>query len=758
MSVLILTEKPKQAKAIGKLVEKYKREQRGFSGDFAGKHIVVFPLSGSILEVDDDIFDDYNRNDLTPLPFVPDENGHIPRKIINTSRIPQKQQKIKEEIKNWDSKISICSAFANMMKKFDYEHIVLATDPDYEGASLGVEFLEYHGLYGNIPIHAANIANLSAGPLKREIIKAMHKEDAYNWELFRFIGSARADENACIGINGTRLLRTLTDTYITFGTQQTRLLQKIVERTKEHDNFNKIKKYRLKVHTDFGEFVLQLPEEEKEKITNKTYMSNIASIIESNNILIVETFETQKIKKRSPAWVDGSKMANMVSNKMTPNTTVSELMRDRNGLLQVMYEKEIMTYPRGECLGMMPLSQLEEQKEIAKMLSKYYDAPRLNTSLVKKYLWYEEGEPLIRDNKEVVVNHTPYTISSADIEPEVLTKDERIVFDEAAKIVLSAFYPDNKQIRTIIHAKVSDYHFKYIFTHDYDLGWKALYNVAPVESKLKKQYTKGDFIVINQIELEEYTDNPKPLYTENSLHLMMKKYRIGAESTFATHIKNILDKGKFKRGFTKVENGKIRATERGIAIIELLPQKTIDGIKEFDEKIIDPLLRKEMLQDTARAVRNKIIIAVYKQMKEVLEEAIENPDSEKGQLIKKIKEGEGVERNLKRPQKAKFCCPECGSEVVQTSTGNYSCVNRKIKKIDEAIINTGTCEFFMYGKFKNANVSGVIPEESILDIYNGKKVVVEGVYEPKDKNKRKIRIEISISNKGKNYLDLKYLW
>ena len=712
---------------MGGFVSKQIKEMRGYSGELAGEKVVVFPLSGSVFEVDTDVFDQYGRDDMSPLPFLPPQNGFMPRTIINTSRIVEKQTFIKEQIRGWDIPLSVVRSFKEILKKFKFKYIVLAADPDFEGAAIGIDFLRYfRETRGGLPVYAANVGNLSEAQLKKEVERTiLERRSAYDWRTYYHIGAMTADMNACIGINETRFLRKYTKSNITFGTQQTRLLQKIVERTRAHEERSKTRRYRLKAHTDIGDFVYQFDDAEKEEAFSKSreYMHELLRVMNiKGNYLKISRVKEEKILKKSPAWTDGAHLALAVSSRL--KTNISGLMDKKDGLLQIMYEKGIMTYPRGESDVKMPISQFKKQYAIAKMLSQRYGAERLDFKTVKPYLWKKDAGRTIS---------WPYTIASDEDVYDSLTTEEKIVYDEAAKIVLSAFYPDNKQIRTTIEAQVGVHRFRHVSTHDVDIGWKEIYAIGPAEKHTEEEFCEGDAVSVNEYSLEIYEDD-LPLFTENTLYLMMKREKIGAESTFSSHIENILDKRGVKRRFTKIENGYIAATNVGNALIDLVPAEAVDSLGTFQKEVAEPLLEKKIDAKIALARRNDIIERTYRAIYGAVQKGLHNEHSTERKALVEIRKDAAAHPVLTK-KRTKAICPACGAFIYRLPSGNYRCENNRPRKnSDGEYENAGSCDMEFGGSFSfKEYVRGTIPEEKevLESIMRCEQVVLTGEYKTK---------------------------
>jgi DNA topoisomerase-3 len=404
---LVLTEKPDQAREISEYLSNSKKQGRAYTGKFYNQDLVVFPLTGHIIGIPTDLSnhcDCFDKKDWTKgfdkLPFTPDENSFYKREVSYDKR------KIYNELKSWIAKC---------------DKIIIATDPDIEGAVLGYEPLMFLKALNKV----VDYIDMSSINLVDKMLKNAidGKKSHLDFTNMAYQGLIRADFNYGIGLNISRYLMVKTNFKTTFGIQQTRLLDVINildvinKRTNEFNNFDRKKYYNIKVKTEYGDFVVDLDDEIK---FDKNKVIKIAKEIEEIGSFKI-TKITKKEKEEEPLkWYDGSDLAQEVSKilKVSPFA----LLDEKTGIFEKMYLNKIMTYPRTDSKGMMPLSQLELQKEIAKAYINLIPEAKnvVDLNLVKKKVWYEDGK--------IQVNHTPYTIASPEIDVKSLNKDEKIVF------------------------------------------------------------------------------------------------------------------------------------------------------------------------------------------------------------------------------------------------------------------------------------------------------------------------------------------
>lgn len=674
MATLVITEKSSQVTAIGALFQ-LKREGRASTGIYEGIEMVVFPLSGHILDI---IAITSKKDDISLLPKLPAEDSFMERGLIE---VEEGDDQI--TIRNKENSKKIYNAFKVLLNKVKIDHIIVATDPDYEGCGIALEVLQEFNLMDH-KINFMNISNINPKKLKIELNKALSGNDALNWRTFAYIAHIRGEINNRTGIDISHYLMTLTGGKTTFGPQQTRALKLIVDRYLQNKAFDRSRHYRIRAKTNMGDFLLKLDED---KVTDRQFVGDLYQRLKELRSISVTEVEIKKLLKGSPAWYDGADIGTEVAEIIGKD--VNELISKDNGLLQKMYEEGKITYPRGEAKGKMPISQFEEQQEIALAIAEHYGASRLDVTLKKEYLWRNDDEGIDGE----IVNHTPCTIASKDLNFSTLSTDEKAVIDMAAKMLLSCFYPENKINSFTIQAEGGGVAFEHKSVTDVDLGWKELYGKEKRVNAVPDDIARGDRATIDEVLLEEYTKDPPPLYTKKTLIKDMKKKKIGAESTFASLVDKVVDPA---RGYAEIDKRYIIPTTKGLKLLELIPASVVNILSLFEEVIHNDLLSGKLTLDVALRGRRKII-----------KEAFE-------QTAKAIKDNPALFEELKAASEAaserKFIvvgvCPVCGGNVVDYGGDSraYVCENRKSVQVDGKWKAEG-CQVRLSKKINNDKLS-----------------------------------------------------
>lgn len=661
---LIITEKGTQAQHLSSIMDRTSDGEFGLKkGIYEGIDFLICPLSGHVFEAD--------QSGIDLLNFIP------PNKILK--RVPDESTTQKKRIHQ---------RIKHLKQHFfgDIDSIILATDPDIEGCSIAKEVLEYYGLDVISDITYMDIHNTSESSLRKALNTALTtKKDYIDWERFAFCAMLKSD----FSLTGLAITRTMNNkmkqeqvnAFYTFGTQQIRALDLVVSRYRDHQEFDRSKHYRIKAHTEKGTFVLQDDEDTKDL----QRLKRVATMLEGQSIDVLEHERKGELEK-SPKWYDGSHIGSRASKET--KLSIQTIFSNKDSVMQMMYEKGLITYIRGEAKGKMPMIDFDMYAEIAEHIAPTYHADRLDTSLVKSYLWRKE------DSKEKV-NHTPCTLADR-FDISKYNGTERVILDIAAKQILATFYPEAKVIKYLAIGKTTNgFVFACEDKETIDLGWKELYGMKPfiLENENIRGIANGDRIRIDKVEVEEYTKTPPPLFTEATLLDEIKKKKIGSESTFGNIIDFILDRQKSSKG-TKIEreycklNDKkqIIPTKKGMNFVDIFPEKLKESLKLFENGVLKLYIEDEIDETQALEAKNKISEHLCRNCIQCFNENMQTLSSH-GLKYAKKEEKIKIETDI--------ICPVCKEHRLIEKENVFECENRKRVKKGDKFVTEG-CDFSLF--------------------------------------------------------------
>lgn len=386
-------------------------------------------------------------------------------------------------------------------------------------------------------------------------------------------GSSRAIGDWLLGMNATRLytLKYGQDRQVlSIGRVQTPTLAMIVNRQKTIENFKSEKYWELK--TTYREVLFSAT---VGKLKSKEKADSSIEYVTGKDFEIV-SYEQKEGKEQPPRLFDLTSLQVEANNKFG-------LSADRTlKLIQTLYEKKLVTYPRVDTTF---LSE-DIYPKVPKILSglKYFS--KLTEPL--------KGSPIrkskkVFNDKKVTDHHA--IIPTGEV-PSGITPEEQKVYNTITKRFISVFYPDCIVSNTTVLGKVDDVEFKATGKQILSPGWRDVYatntdgeddsegsNKAEDENLMPefKEGEKGP----HEPEIQEKETRPPKFFTEatllrametagknvddEELREAMKENGIGRPSTRANIIETL-----FRRKYIEKKKKNLHATPTGVGLIDTI--------------------------------------------------------------------------------------------------------------------------------------------------------------------------------------------
>lgn len=502
------------------------------------------------------------------------------------------------------------------------------------------------------PVKRLWISSLTEEAIK-EGFEKLHAAEKYD-NLYA-AGSARAIGDWMLGINGTRLFTKKFGqgkSTLSIGRVQTPTLAMIVQRQKEIDSFVVSNYWELKTKYKNQDFNCQIPRlktEEKAK-SGLEYLKDKEFEITS--------FEQKEGKEGNPRLYD------LTSVQVDANKKFALSADDTLKLVQGLYEKKLVTYPR------VDTTYLSEDlhPKVPNILRglKYYT--RFTESILSKPI--PKSKNVFNDKK--VTDH--HAIIPTGVVPSGITHAEQNIYDLIARRFIAVFYPPCIVSNTTVLGKVEDLEFKATGKQILKPGWREVYadqqeTKSKDEEKIMPHFDEGEKGPHEPYIHEGKTSPPKH-YTEATLlrametagkqvddeemRELMKDNGIGRPSTRANIIETL-----FKRKYIAKKRKNIIATGTGIALIdtiqnELLKSAELTGDWERKLRLIEKgeysldVFKRE-LYTMVREITDEVIFNTHKPLvlntetpktptkrikKEIVFEEIDCPKCSQNKLIK----------------------------------------------------------------------------------------------------------------------------
>ncbi|MEM3411969.1 MAG: DNA topoisomerase I [archaeon] len=490
---LVIVEKPIAAQKIASIFGKYKTNRLLGIEYYSVGDSIFFPLKGHVFDVDfPDEYSNWTKVNPKELIFAP----IILRKIND----------------------KICAALEQLVK--DADEIIISTDYDREGESIGKEALSILLSVKKIPYLRAVFSAITP----EEIKKAFSNLVEFNWNLAD-AADTRREIDLIWGAVLTRYLsltsNRLGKDFLSAGRVQTPMLALVVQREKEILNFKPDPFWVIYLKCEKnGETFVAI--HEKEKFFDKSEFEKVLSSNPSEAKVVKSTSKILEISPPEPF-----------------NTT--EFLRACSFLgfqpqraMQIaekLYMEGYISYPRTDNTVYPKSLNL---KEILNKLSK-----GVFSNLAQSLLKLPKITPT--SGKKATTDHPPiHPVENAS--PSELSKQEWMIYELVVRRFFATLAPNEKleSLKIILEANGQKYiaHGRRII----DAGWKYYYPYSKQEEIYLPQLKEGEVIPVKIAFKQDFT-KPKPRYTPAALLKEMEDLNLGTKSTRAEILQKLIDRG-----------------------------------------------------------------------------------------------------------------------------------------------------------------------------------------------------------------------
>lgn len=630
---LVLAEKPSVAMDYSKALDCNIKKD----GYFEGNNFIVSWAFGHLFSLKepqeyDESLKEWN---LETLPIVPDQFSF---KLIPSGA---KQFKILKELIN----------------RPDVEKIYNGGDPGREGELIQRYILA--AARNKKPVFRLWIPSLTPEEIKKGF---KNVKPSSNYDNLYYSAAARNEIDWLIGLNYTRAYtkKKGKNVTLTIGRCQTPILNMIVERDLQFENFVPEPYYEIKAQFQdyIGKFIR---EDNTTKIVNREEAEKINGIITNKTGIIKSILKEIKSKPHPQLF-------NLTNLQKAMDRKYGFSAQKTLDLAQSLYEKhKILSYPRtaSRYLSENMANVLPERLEKLNFgfFSGHINKIDLNNlKITKRFV----------DSSKLTDHHA--IIPTEYVTEEIysnLSNDEKKVFDEVVITFISCFYSDYKYENTIIITEVEKYLFRTSGNKELEKGWTEILDMEDDEEKEENVITadlsEGQSEKIINSEIENKKTKPLPRYTVATLLAQLEKNNIGTEATRAKLLENLSDREYVKRDKKSLISSQLGRDLINCIETELL--KSVELTADLENK----------LEGIANGKVTKASI-----IKDVVADLTKN--------IQALKEsnGEMVEKHNTVVGK----CPKCKANVLSYKSG-YGCENFKEQK----------CDFFLKNKISGQNIS-----------------------------------------------------
>jgi DNA topoisomerase I len=559
----------------------------------------------------------------------------------------------------------------------DAEKIIIATDADREGESIGLEALNYAKLTNpSIKVERAYFSAI----IKEDIEKSFSSLEKFDYN-FAHSADARREIDLIWGAVLTRFISLISGRighdFLSVGRVQTPTLAIIINREKERLAFKSKKYWEIIAHCEKnGSFTANHREEKfwDEKKAKEVFEKNPKSAkvtkVESKtrNLARPEPFNTTEfLRSASAIGISAGKAMNLAES---------------------LYQRGFISYPRTDNKAYP--KNLDLRAILNKLVSVHELMDDVNKILQKKNLSPSAG----KETKD----HPPIHPVSA-VQKNMISPDEWKVYELVVRRFLATLSEDAKteNVLVLLDADGEPYvaHGQVILK----AGWKAFYPYSKTKEVLLPKLSVGDIVSIEKLEFNSKETQPPGRYSQSSLIKLMEQNNLGTKSTRPNIIQKL-----YSRNYIS-GNKSIEPSQVAFAVIDSLdrhcdkvtkPQMTAELEEEMEEIAAGKKIKPDVVNDSGKDLRE--IMDSLMLEKDVIGSEIRSAlkdDSvlgpcgkcNDGQLV--IRKGKSGKRfagcssypkctnSFPLPQKGTIIttvdlCPECNTPIIQVKNGRFT--------------------------------------------------------------------------------------
>lgn len=463
-------------------------------------------------------------------------------------------------------------------------HVVIATDADREGESIAREVLEachYDGHIERLWLRALDDASIQKALTQLKV--GSDTESLYQ------SAKARSYADWLLGMNATMAVSSLygVNSVLSVGRVQTPTLKLVVERDRLIEDFTPQTYFVLKALFSSGQQAAfwatwQVPDkvlDDKGYCVEQHIVDSVAAKIDDEPGVVKQYQESQKYQK-APVCFSLSALQKKASSLFGYSA------RQVLTIAQSLYEThKATTYPRTDC-GFLPEEQFSEAKAV---LAAMANADHTMQAFIV------QCDPTFKSSvwnaKKVTAHHAIIPTMNDHVDIGKMSAEEINLYDLIRRQYLAQFLGDYAYLQRKVDIVCAGECFTATGHTPLTLGWKQAFvnktlddNHEEAENSNIPQLKQGQTVQVQETNIEQKQTQPPARFSEGTLidamktvgktidDATMKKVLkessgIGTEATRA----NILEV-LFKRGYLQRKNKHVISTQKGRALIDIVPE------------------------------------------------------------------------------------------------------------------------------------------------------------------------------------------
>jgi len=439
------------------------------------------------------------------LPIIPDEFTYAP----SVDKIDI-YQKIKQRISNGN-----------------YDYLINCCDPDREGEAIFATF--YKSIGCKLPVKRMWHLDLTDKELKKNLDNPRDSQKESALVNLKEASLLRMNFDWLVGMNYSRAVTLMSNKTIPLGRVMTPTLKIVVDRELEINNFKPTNFWEIESEfTGYKGIYFDHKNENETKLSDKSEAEKIIAKLGKDGV--IETINTNKVVSHAPRLHSLADIQNE-ANKVYGFTLDVTL-----GLIQALYEKKILSYPRTDCSYI--------SAEVAKGLRSNINAI-LNVPDVKAFASTITDSDISAmtknkryvDDKKVTAHYAIIPTGTPFIF-DTLPKKEQNILSLVAKRLVAIFMDPIVSNKTNVVTNSNGYKFRTSGSILLDKGYSVLYKRTFTDNELPN-LKKGDIYPLTDTILLEKITSPPKRYTDGTLNSAMENAGRFVEED-DTEIKEIL--------------------------------------------------------------------------------------------------------------------------------------------------------------------------------------------------------------------------
>ena len=618
---LVVAEKPSVAQAIGKVIGAYQRKEGYLEGS---GYLVSWCVGHLVGLAQPDRYDErYKKWSVRDLPIIPAPWAWV--------TFPDKERQF--------------NTLKELMARKDVEELVCATDAGREGEL--IFRLVYQQCGCRKPFKRLWISSMEDVAILEGFANL---KDGHQYDHLYEAALSRAKADWLVGINATRLFSSLYGKKLTVGRVQTPTLAMLVERNDQIQSFQKEKYFNVDLVSGNMLFV-------KEKIGSREEAAAVQNAC-ADSVATVLNVKTEKESMAPP------KLFDLTSLQRESNRLFGMTAQHTLDLLQGLYEKKLITYPRTDSRYITE-DMAHSMNELLKMIPELF--------FFGKHASETPHIDQIICNAKVSDHHAILLTKEAAKGDSVSGEEWKLMALIAKQMICATEEKCEYKVQEVLICCTGEEFTAKGKAVEKD-GWLTVYNAfrqqfCPKEkgkedTEQMLDLKEGDTFQVKASVSEHYTSPPKH-FTEDSLLSAMEtagnedflegteKKGLGTPATRAAIIEKLVASKYLQR-----RGKQLVPTEDGINLIKVMPEAIRSPKLTADWE--NELLQVERGERTA----DDFLQSICRMVEKLCVEHNEIPEEDRKRF-----EGKAASR------KRLGDCPRCGAAVFEGNT-NYYCSNR----------------------------------------------------------------------------------